>query len=81
MKNPSLKSAVPIFDKITIHLDDRFFEGETFVIETFNNSPENMYVQSARLNDILLDSPFFFFEDLVKGGKLKLNMGNKPIMD
>jgi predicted alpha-1,2-mannosidase len=80
-EKPVLEIGSPIFDKITIYLDDRFFEGETFVIETSNNSPENMYVQSARLNDILLDSPFFFFEDLVKGGKLKLNMGNKPIMD
>ncbi|MCK4747931.1 MAG: glycoside hydrolase family 92 protein, partial [Bacteroidales bacterium] len=36
----------PLFDKVTVHLEN----GNTFVVEAKNISPENIYIQSATLN-------------------------------
>ena len=41
----------PIFDNIEISLNQDYYEGDKFVISTTNNSAENMYIQSAKLND------------------------------
>ena len=40
----------PLFDKVTIHLDNRYYSGKTFQIITKGNSTDNMYIQNASLN-------------------------------
>ena len=64
----------PIFKKSTISLGNN----KTFVIEANNVSAQNKYVQSASLNGAPLNKPWFEHADLVKGGKLVLNMGPRP---
>jgi putative alpha-1,2-mannosidase len=68
----------PIFDRVTIHLDGDYYEGETFVVEAQNNSPENVYVQSAELNGEELSGPWVRFAEVSGGGKLVLEMGPEP---
>ena len=75
---PTYEIASPIFDKITIHLDKRYYEGGQFVIEARNNSAENVYVQSAKLDGQRLNQPWFYHKDLVDGGTLILDMGKMP---
>ncbi|MGM0532490.1 MAG: GH92 family glycosyl hydrolase [Bacteroidota bacterium] len=75
---PVYEIGSPLFDKITIHLDSDYYSGETFVIETRNNSKENIYVQSATLNGESLAKPWFYHSELAKGGKLVLEMGPEP---
>jgi len=77
-EKPSYEITSPIFDKVTIKLNRDYYPGEQFVIETKNNSRENMYIQSATLNDKSQDNCWFYHEDLVKGGRLRLEMGSKP---
>jgi putative alpha-1,2-mannosidase len=60
---------------VTIHLNNDYYDGKEFVIETKNNSKENVYVQSARLNNEPLNTCRIKFKDIVKGGKLELSMG------
>lgn len=72
---PVYEIASPIFNKITIHLDDRFYSGEKFVISAKDNSPDNIYVQKATLNGTRLDQPWFNHASLVEGGELILEMG------
>jgi len=69
---PSYSIGRPIFDEVIIHLEN----GKTFTIKTKNNSPENKYIQSARLNGYVLDSMFFSHSDLMKGGLLEITMKN-----
>lgn len=76
--DPVYEIGSPIFDKVTIHLDPKYYPGKTFVIKTSNNSKDNRYVQSARLNGVPLDKPWFYHKDLVKGGTLEFVMGPKP---
>ena len=72
---PVYEIASPIFDKITIHLDDRFYSGDKFVITTKNNSPKNVYVQQATLDGQRLNKSWFSHAALVDGGELVLEMG------
>ncbi len=72
--NPVYSIGRPLFEKATIRLP----EGKTFVVEAKNNSAANKYVQSMELNGKKLETPFFTHEELAKGGKLTLVMGNQP---
>ena len=72
---PVYEIGSPIFDKITIHLDSKYYSGDTFIIETVNNSKESRYIQKATLNGKSLDKPWFYHSELVGGGKLVLEMG------
>ena len=76
--NPFYEIGSPVFKKSIIHLDPEFYPGKTFTIEAKNVSDKNMYIQSAELNGLKLTRPWFYHSDLVKGGKLKLIMGDKP---
>lgn len=78
MVDPVYELASPIFEKITIQLDQDFYEGKEFVIEANNSSSENRYIQSATLNGLKLDQFWFRHSELVKGGKLVLEMGAEP---
>ena len=62
----------PMFDKVTIHLSD----GKDFVIQAKNNSEENKYIRSMKLNREELAEPRFSHFDLMKGGELILEMEN-----
>jgi predicted alpha-1,2-mannosidase len=64
----------PVFDRITIHLRN----GKTFSIVCRNNSKDNKYIQSIRLNGKPLNRVWFTHDDLVNGGELELQMGNTP---
>lgn len=77
-EKPFYEITSPIFDKVTIRLNKRYYPGGQFVIEAKNNNSSNVYIQSALLNGKLIGSPSFLHEELIKGGKLTLNMGSKP---
>ena len=68
----------PAVDKATIHLDPKYQKGEQFTIVAENNSPTNVYIQSATLNGKPLERSWISHADLVAGGKLVLKMGPKP---
>ncbi len=73
---PIVEIGSPLFDKASIQLGN----GKHLVIETKNNSKENIYVQSAQFNGKPLDNCWLYRNDLVKGGKLVLVMASKPNM-
>ncbi len=75
---PVVDLSSPLFEKVTIHLDPRYYPGRTFVIEAQNNSPENIYIQQASLNGKPVSKPWIPFKDIVKGGVLRYEMGPKP---
>jgi predicted alpha-1,2-mannosidase len=65
----------PLFNKVSISLPN----GKTFTLIANKCSSTNKYIQSARLNGKLLSSPFFSHDDLLNGGTLVLEMGEKPV--
>jgi predicted alpha-1,2-mannosidase len=71
---PTYDIGSPIFDKTTIHLKN----GKTFSIIAHNNSHDNKYVQSIRLNGQAIDRVWFRHADVANGGTLELTMGDTP---
>ncbi len=64
----------PLVDKATIALPG----GKSFAIVAKNNSPENLYIQSAELNGKPHTKSFITHPDIVAGGELTLVMGPEP---
>ena len=63
----------PFFEKAILHLPS----GKSFIIKAKDISKENKYIQSARLNGQPLSKPFLTHEQLMAGGTLELQMGNR----
>lgn len=76
--NPVYEIASPLYQKIVIDLGKRYDRGEKFEIIANNASRKNMFIQSARLNGKELNSFQFPASELLKGGKLELEMGDEP---
>ncbi len=68
----------PIFDEIEISLNPRYYQGKKFIISVRNNSAENMYIQSAKLNGKVLKTFHFDHKDFARGGRLELVLGKTP---
>ncbi len=64
----------PVFDRITIKLHN----GKTFSIVCHDNSADNKYIQSIKLNGRPQSRVWITHADIVKGGTLELQMGNTP---
>ncbi len=76
--DPVYEIGSPLFEKVEIDLGERFGRGEKFTIEAKHASRQNKYVQSAKLNGKKLNDFKFSASELLKGGKLELEMGPKP---
>lgn len=64
----------PLVDEATIALP----QGKSFTIVARNNSPQNLYIQSAELNGKPHAKSFITHADIVAGGTLTLVMGPEP---
>lgn len=67
----------PVFRKATLTMED----GKKFVIEARNNSKTNVYIQSATLNGKPYSKNWISHSDIVNGGKLIFEMGDKPALN
>jgi predicted alpha-1,2-mannosidase len=76
--DPYYEITSPIFDEIIIHLDKRYYEGNEFIIKTYNNSKSNPYIQRAALNGQSHSKFWFSHETFQKGGMLELWLDSKP---
>lgn len=73
---PIVEIGSPLFDKASIQLGN----GKKLVIQTKNNTADNVYVQSAKLNGKPLNNCWLYRDELMKGGNLELVMGKQPNM-
>jgi len=75
--NPVYEIGSPSFDKVTIKLHPEYYEGESFIIRTINNSSDNVYIKSSTFNQKNLTGFKIHHDEIVNGGKLVLEMGAK----
>ena len=76
---PEMGIGSPLFDKIKIRLNRKYYHGKEFIIEAKNNSHANGYVQVLQLNNQRLHRTFVSWESIINGGRLVLQMGTNPI--
>ena len=68
----------PLFDEIVLHLEPPVGSG-TFTVRAKNQSPANVYLQSATLNGRPLAEPFIRHADVVRGDAvLEVTLGPRP---
>src|SRR5690606_17302457 len=67
----------PVFEKATITLEN----GKQFTIHAKNNSPQHVYIQSARLNGKAYDKNYITYADIINGGELAFVMSDTPNTD
>ncbi len=68
----------PLFDRVEIRLDPKYASGKKFVITTADNTPDNDYIQSARLNGQSYEKCYLRHEDIAAGGTLHFELGPRP---
>jgi len=68
----------PLFEKVTLSLDPKYYPGKTFTVVAYQNSKDNVYIQSARLNGKPLERSWLWHKEIVAGGRLELEMGPQP---
>lgn len=76
---PAFALGSPLFDRVTIQLNNRYYKGKEFVIEASGNSAANGYVQQLQLNGKPLKEPGIPFRTITEGGLLELQMGDRPV--
>ncbi|SJN27337.1 Alpha-1,2-mannosidase [Sphingobacterium sp. JB170] len=76
--DPEFQIGSPLFDRVQIKLNKKYYKGDKFLIQVKGNSPESVYVQSIHKNGEDQQSVFIPFKDVVNGGVLEIEMGNKP---
>lgn len=64
----------PFFTKVVINLKD----GKTFTVKANDCSKKNKYIQSAKLNGKEFNRSWIKHTEIVNGGVLELQMGEKP---
>ena len=68
----------PFMDRVAITLDPKYYKGGTFTVIAKDNSPTNMYIQSATLNGQPYMRSWITHEQIVAGRVLTLQMGPAP---
>jgi hypothetical protein len=71
---PEYEIGTPLFPRATIHLES----GRSFTIEAEGVSAEDMFIQSATLDERDHPSTVLAHADIMAGGTLVLGMGSKP---
>jgi len=76
---PSFGLGSPIFDRITIKLNQDYYPGKQIEITTTDNVAGNIYAQSYTLDGNPYTERFIPFNTLVKGVKLNVKLGSQPV--
>lgn len=64
----------PLFKKATLHFEN----GNNLVIDAQNNSKENLYIESLRVNGQESPRNYLKHADLLQGGTIEFKMGSQP---
>ena len=71
---PDYWIGTPLFPSATLNLPG----GKKFTIIATNVSPQNIYIQSAKLNGTPLTTPRLTHDTIIHGGTLEFTMGPQP---
>jgi len=76
-KDAAYQIGSPIFNKITIDLNPKYYAGKTFVIKAENNNTENVFVKDIKYNNKAVPNFSLTHQEITTGGELILEMSDK----
>ncbi|TWU45275.1 Glycosyl hydrolase family 92 [Novipirellula aureliae] len=68
----------PLFDRVTVELDNAYYPGKKFEIIAHNQAPENCYIESISLNGQPLDRTWITHQEFAAGGLMELTLSDQP---
>lgn len=77
-ERPYYELSAPVFERIEINLDEKYYSGKKFVISVLNNDPKNVYINNVSLNGKELDRLWIYHDELISGGELVLELSENP---
>ena len=75
-ENPSFQFGSPVFKRVEIKVKND--KNRSLIIETFNNSKKNYYIDSIQFNGKPYKKLGISFGEIIRGGDLKFYMSNVP---
>lgn len=60
----------PVFDKVTIHLNQKYYQGDKLIIQTDKSKTDDVLIKEIKLNGKPFNSYFIDHQELVKGAEL-----------
>ncbi len=76
--NPTFQISSPLFDKVTIKLNQDYYPGNKFVIESKKRSENAFYINSITLNNKKQNTIKLPFDQITGGGRLLLELSPEP---
>ncbi|MEO5996878.1 MAG: GH92 family glycosyl hydrolase [Chitinophagaceae bacterium] len=76
--DPVYEIGSPVFKKITITLNSKYYKANNFIIEANDNSAKNIYVKNISVNGKPRQEYNFHHSDINKGLRLELDMTDLP---
>jgi putative alpha-1,2-mannosidase len=67
----------PIFNKITIQLNPKYYSGKKFVITAENNKDQNVYIKDIKYNSKSVKDFTLSHREITNGGEVILKMSDK----
>ena len=74
--NSEYQIGSPIFDVVTINLNQDYYKGEKFVIKAKNNDPNNVHLNKVTHNEEVILDFTIKHKDITNGGELILEMNS-----
>lgn len=74
MGNDEYAIGSPLFEEMTVHLEN----GNSITVKANNNSDENIYIQSMKLNGEDYNKNYLKHSDIANGAIIEFTMGNTP---
>lgn len=72
--DPSYTLTTPVFDKVTLHLDPKFYPQGDITIETDRTSPSQLYIKSMTLGGKKLNGYRISHKQLMDGKTLRMSL-------
>lgn len=72
--DPSYTLTTPVFDKVTLHLDSKFYPQGDITIETDRTSPSQLYIKSMTLGGKKLNGYRITHKQLIDGKTLRMSL-------
>lgn len=79
--NPKFQIGAPLFDKVTIYLNQHYHPGKKFEIESKKTTADACYIRSIMLNNKKQSTLMLPFEEVVQGGKMVVELSEYPDMN
>lgn len=75
--SPYYSVTTPVFDKITLHLNKKYYPQGDLVIEAPHRSTADIYIKRMTLGGKPLNRFRISHQELIQGGRLKMELSNR----